>query len=225
MTPTPVASLELIDEHIIASDPARQDVLIAMAHGQLTRDELRAFAAQYFHLVDALPRFVSTVHSVTADPTVRRVLINVLVPLELKPPSVAELWLQTCAALGLFSDSVRSGEPTTSTAACLGDFEYLCQAGTVQGLAALYAWMRRLPVVCRTEKRALAEHYHLDSGPGIQFFDVVSLQAESHARALRDALARMIDRTPEAAADAVDAARAAIVAVEGLYRGALAPTH
>jgi pyrroloquinoline-quinone synthase len=215
--------LEQIDQLLAANDPSRQDVLVAMSHGTLSRDEVRAFASQYFHLLDALPRFVSTVHSVTiAHPAIRRTLLNVLVPLELHPPSVAELWLQTCASIGLFSDTVRSGEPTTSTAACLGDFDYLCQSGTAQGLAALYAWMSRLPRVCRIEQAALAEHYDLAAGPGVQFFEVVGFQAESHARALRNALDGLLRQYPEADVAALESARSAIIAVQGMYRGALA---
>ena len=214
--------LEQIDQLLSETDPSRQDVLIAMSEGRLSRDEVRAFATQYFHLLDALPRFVSTVHSVTiAHPAIRRTLLNVLVPLELTPPSVAELWLQTCASIGLFSDSVRSSEATTSTAACLGDFDYLCQSGTAQGLAALYAWMSRLPRVCRIEQRALTQHYDLAAGPGVQFFEVVGFQAESHARALRNALEGLLGQYPEAGEVALDSARSAIIAVEGMYRGAM----
>lgn len=222
MTIAETSVLEQIDALLAETDPSRQDVLIAMSEGRLTRDEVRAFASQYFHLVDALPRFVSTVHSVTiAHPEIRRTLLNVLVPLELHPPSIADLWLQTCAAIGLFSDSVRQGEPTTSTAACLGDFDYLCQSGTAQGLAALYAWMSRLPRVCRIEQAALAAHYGLAAGPGVQFFEVVGFQSESHARALRAALAELLRQYPEAGPAAFESARSAIIAVEGMYRGSL----
>lgn len=214
--------LAQIDELRAANDPADQPLLRAMAAGELSRDELRVFAAQYFQLVDSLPRFVSTVHSVTrSHPQIRRTLLNLLVPLELKPPSIADLWLQTCAALGLFSDSIRSSEPNTATRVCLDDFEYLCQTGCAQGLAALYAWVSRLPITCRIMKDSLAEHYDLASGPGVQYFEVVGFQAESHVRSLRAALAALLDEYPEAAPAAFDAAQGAINAVQGMYLGAL----
>ncbi|MCB0879959.1 MAG: hypothetical protein KDC46_13385 [Thermoleophilia bacterium] len=222
-TMTGAAVLEQIDEIRAANDPAQQPLLRAMSAGELTRDELRSFAAQYFQLVDALPRFVSTVHSVTrSHPQIRRTLLNLLVPLELKPPSIADLWLQTCAALGLFSDSIRAAEPNTSTRVCLDDFEYLCQSGCAQGLAALYAWISRLPITCRIMKQALAEHYDLAAGPGVQYFEVVGFQAESHMRSLRTALAALVDEYPEAGFAAVDSAQGAINAVQGMYLGALA---
>ncbi|MCW2950661.1 MAG: hypothetical protein JWN41_1674 [Thermoleophilia bacterium] len=221
MTSTTQAIVASIDDAIADSNPAREPLLAGLRTGELSRDDLRTFATQYFHLVDALPRFVSMVHSVTPDPHVRRTLLNILVPLEGTPPSAADLWLQTCAALGLFSDSVRASEPTTATAACLGDYEYLCHAGPVQGVSALYAWMSRLPIVCRVEQSALAEHYGLNSGPGVQFFEAIGFQAQSHARALRAALSLLLDATPEAEAAALDAAMSAVTAVKGLYLGAL----
>jgi pyrroloquinoline-quinone synthase len=221
-TTTGMMVLDQIDELRAANDPSNERLLRAMAAGELSRDEVRAFASQYFQLVDSLPRFVSTVHSVTRDhPHIRRTLLNLLVPLELHPPSIADLWLQTCAALGLFSDSVRAGEPTTSTAVCLGDFEYLCQSGCAQGLAALYAWISRLPMSCKVMQRALAEHYDLASGPGVQFFEVAGFQAESHVRALRQALIALLDEYPEAGPSSLEAAHGAIRAVQGMYDGAL----
>lgn len=222
MQTTGTSVLEQIDELRAASDPANTPLMRAMSAGELSRDEVRAFAAQYFQLVDALPRFVSTVHSVTRDhPAIRRSLLNMLVPLELNPPSIADLWLQTCAALGLFSDTVRKADPNVSTSVCLDDFEYLCQSGCAQGLAALYAWVTRLPSSTRTMQKALAGHYDLASGPGVQFFEVVGFQSESHARGLRASLIALIDEFPEAAPAALDAANGAIRAVQGMYDGAL----
>ena len=223
MTSPGASVLQQIDDLRAASDPAEQPLLRAMAAGELSRDQLRAFAAQYFHLLDAFPRFVSTVHSVTTQhPEIRRTLLNILVPLELKPPSISDLWLQTCAAMGLFSDTVRRGEPNTATSVCLNDFEYLCQSGSAQGLAALYAWMTRLPRVCRVEQEAFARHYDIASGPGTQYFEVVSFQSESHARALRAALVALLDEYPEAGTAALEAAHGATSAVQGMYLGALA---
>lgn len=216
------AVLEQIDELRAANQPADQPLLRAMAAGELSRDDLCAFASQYFQLVDSLPRFVSTVHSVTrSHPQIRRTLLNLLVPMELHPPSIADLWLQTCASLGLFSDTIRASEPNTATSVCLGDFEYLCQSGCAQGLAALYAWVSRLPLSCRIMQKALAEHYDVTSGPGVQYFEVVGFQAESHMRALRSALIALLDEYPEAAPSAVDAVQGAISAVQGMYLGAL----
>jgi pyrroloquinoline quinone (PQQ) biosynthesis protein C len=219
------AVLEQIDQLRAANQPADQPLLRAMTAGELSPDDLRAFAAQYFQLVDSLPRFVSTVHSVTrSHPQIRRTLLNLLVPMELHPPSIADLWLQTCASLGLFSDTIRASEPNTATSVCLGDFEYLCQSGCAQGLAALYAWVSRLPLSCRIMQTALAEHYDIASGPGVQYFEVVGFQAESHMRSLRSALVALIDEYPEAAPATVDAVQGAINAVQGMYNGALAPS-
>lgn len=216
------AVLQQIDEFRSENTPSDVPLLRAMGSGELSRDDLRAFAAQYFHLVDSLPRFVSTVHSVTTKhPAIRRSLLELLVALELKPPSIADLWLQTCAALGLFSDSVREGEPSTPTAVCLADFEYLCQAGSAQGLAALYAWITRLPKSCRLMQAALEANYDLAGSPGIRFFEVVSLRAETHARALRSSLVTLLDEYPEAGPSALEAAYGATSAVMGMYAGAL----
>lgn len=211
-----------IDETIAATSPAHEPLFIAMSKGELPREGLRAFMREYYHLVDSLPRFVSMVHSHTSDHAMRRALLEVLAALELKAPSIGELWLQTCSAMGLVSSDVRTNVPNLTTETCLSDFEYLCTESTVRGVAALYAWMSRLPMSCKVQQKALEEFYDLRSGPGVQFFNVMKLQSTSHARVLRSILHELLTQNPENATMALHAAESAIAAVRGSYAGTLA---
>lgn len=206
-----------LDQLIATQDPSTNPLIQAMTAGTLSRDDLRVFAAQFFHVVEAMPRMISCVHSVTPSLEHRRSLLHMLVAAELHDPTVADLWLRTCAALGASSDEIRSAHPTRATAACVGDFEYLCKQGSIQGIAALYAFLSALTPLCRVQQPALAQHYGVRSGPGVQYFEIVGFQAASHARALRRVLVQAVGDDTYAAAEATAAARAALVAFDGLH--------
>lgn len=207
---------QAIDEGALAAHP----LVTAWAEGQLSRDDLRAFATQYYQHLNALPRYVSTVHAGCDDLQIRRTLLELLTVIEATSPTVSELWLQSCAALGLFSDSVRQATSTTATQACINDFVYLCQSGTAQGLAALYTYVRQIPQVARLQRQGLIDHYGMTQGPGIEVFDVRSYRAGVHAGHLREALVRAID-CDDMAREALGATDAALTALRGMFSGAM----
>ena len=209
-----------IDELCDASSLVEHPLIAAWGEGTLNRDELRAFATQYYHHIEAFPRYVSTVHSITPDALTRRALLEVLWSAESRTPTAADLWLQTCAALGLFSDSVRSAQCTPTTEACTNDFFYLCQSSTVSGLAALYAWSRQLPATCKVQCEALKQEYGMNSGPGLEFFEVCGYSGAAHAQSLRVALKHSICNA-ESAREATGAADAAMTALRGMFSGAI----
>lgn len=186
--------------------------------GELSRDELRAFAPQFYALVDAWPRIVSSTHSITPDPAVRRQLVRVLQALDAAPPTAADLWLQTCSALGLFSDTVRAAEPSHATEACINDFTYLASHTPTSGVTALIVLARELRMLCRRVRPGLI-HAGLETGPGATFFDVVSYTAEIQERTLTSALA-LEARDEHATAEIADAARTSSIALRGMFDSA-----
>lgn len=207
---------EMIDEANIAGHP----FVTAWRDGTLTRDDLRAFAAQFHQHVDAFPRYVSTIHSHALDPATRRTLLDLLIAAEDRSPTMSDLWLQTCAALGLFSDSVRAAVPTHATEACVNDFFYLCQSSTVAGLAALYTYVRLVPATVGPWREGLRDHHGLAQGPGVAYFDAAEHVAIEKAQALRAALRTAID-SESAMREAIGATGAALTAMAGLLAGAL----
>ena len=182
-----------IDEVVAARELQDHPFMLAWSGGDLSRDDLRAFAGQFFHLVDALPRCVSRIHASTADVRLRRPLVGILTALDGQPPTPADLWLQTCASLGLFSDSVRSAPIAAGAEQCLFALSRVASSGPVEGLAALYALLRGMPVICRLQREALNAHYGMHGGPGLAFFDSFGYQADAHTRTLRELLTLTID--------------------------------
>src|SRR5438270_11366194 len=83
----------------------------AWTEGRLPLDTLRAYARQYFHLVEAFPRAVSVVHSNCADRDGRRMLAENLAEeegLEASKQDHASLWLMFACGLGESEEAVRA---------------------------------------------------------------------------------------------------------------------
>jgi pyrroloquinoline-quinone synthase len=213
--------LQAIDQLVADTGTADHPSLRAWSAGEFARDDLRTFASEFYHLVDALPRAVARTHAGTEDQAMRRPLVGVLAALDASAPTPTELWLQTCAALGLFSDSVRRAELSAGARGCIGTLEAMATGGPVTGSAALYALLRQLPVVCRITRDGLRDHYGMDSGPGLAFFDAFLYQTQTQAAALREVLAAAI-RSDEDTAHAQAAAGDMLAAFDGLLAGSLA---
>ncbi len=215
------SAITTIDELADGAGAARHPLMSAWADGTLTRDDLRVFATQYYQQLAAFPRMLSMAHAHSLDLEIRRSLLRVLESVEGGSPTLSELWLQTCAYLGLFSDTVRASSGSAATRACLGDFFYLCSSSTPSALAALYTCLQQQPALCRMQREALMRHYGMDSGPGLQYFEVREYIGDSHARTIRDALMRSI-RSADDEREAQAAAEASVAAMRGMYDGIFA---
>jgi pyrroloquinoline-quinone synthase len=72
--------------------------------GELTRDDLRQYAAQYYHWVAAFPTWLSATHSNATDLAMRQEILANLTDEEQGADNHPELWLRFCDALGLDRD-------------------------------------------------------------------------------------------------------------------------
>lgn len=208
--------VDRIDAEVAASSVASTPFIQAWLAGELNRDDLRTFAAQYYHQVAAFPRYVSRLHSVCESVDTRRTLLEILTAAEGSSPTLADMWLRTCAALGLFSDTVRASTPSAGTASCISVFRELCGQGEVAGLAALYSCTTQLPQLCRGMRDALEHHYGMNPGPGLQFFELREYAGSQHAKLLRNTLEQAIGNEDDVRT-ALGAAQRACDALIQLY--------
>ncbi len=212
-------AIAVIDAASERHDLERHQVLLSWAQGTIDREALREFAPQLYLLLNVWPRLVSAAHSISDDRSVRRELVAALHALEGANPSPAEIWLQTCSALGLFSDSVRSAQPTQATEACINDLTYLAGSSSAAAVASLMMFAKNIRTVCRAAQRGAAS-LHLTDGPGAAFFDVVSYTAEIQERGLRSALA-VAAAGSDQLTDIEHAALATQVAFHGMFTASM----
>jgi pyrroloquinoline-quinone synthase len=162
--------------------------------GELSREELRDYARNYFHYAMAFPTFISAMHMHTDDLPTRQLLLENLIEEERGPENHPELWLRFCESLGLSRDEVIAGAPNAATRNLIATMHSLAREGALhEGLAALYAYESQIPDVAKAKIEGLAKWYAIDAPRDIAFFSVHMEADVAHSDTSRAILRRLCD--------------------------------
>jgi pyrroloquinoline-quinone synthase len=193
----------------------------AWSKGELTRDDLREYAAEYWHHVSAFPAYLSALHSRLPDGNLRRVVLGNLADEEGlqdgRPHS--DLWMDFANGMGAEEANVRGRRIGPQTRALLEHFRAAMQGPPASALAALYAYESRVPAIAKTKAEGLEQHYGADDAAR-RYFTVHTTADVHHARVWRNALAAELAEHPEeteaALAAGEDASRALWTTLDGI---------
>jgi len=189
----------------------------AWTAGELTANDLREYAAEYWHHVSAFPTYLSALHSRLEDAELRRTVLRNLVDEEgidspdRKPHS--ELWMDFANGMGASNDEVRLRQLQPESKALIGTFfKLIQQENAAVGLAALYAYESRVPAIARQKAHGLCDHYKADAKT-CRYFKVHETADVHHAEVWKQAIAKELERDPASADRALDAAETAAKAL------------
>lgn len=174
--------------------------------GELTREELKGYAKEYYAFEKEFSRFVSTVHSRCEDLQMRQMLLENLIHEEQGEENHPELWLRFAEGMGAERDEVRSHFHSDETQHLLRTFRKFTQGGhLVEGLAALYAYERQQPDVARQKIEGLHRCYGVTDENTVAFFKAHQVSDVYHAETEATLLDKLCE-TPELKEKAVKAA-------------------
>ena len=143
----------------------------AWSKGELSREALQTYAAQYYHWVMAFPTWLSATHANAADLELRQEILENLIDEERGPENHPELWLRFCDALGLDRATVKSVELLPETKQAIDAMRAVSrEMPPAASLAALYAYESQQPEVMKTKREGLRDLYKLTSGH--EYFEV-----------------------------------------------------
>jgi pyrroloquinoline-quinone synthase len=198
----------------------------AWAAGELTRDDLREYARDYYHHVQAFPTYLAELGVRLEEGELRRaVLANMfdeqgVEDLFGQPTrSHAELWLDFAEGMGADRD-LRSHEPLVEVRELMAHFHAVAREGTAEeALAAFYAYESQVPRVAAEKARGLRERYQADEHT-CGYFTLHTKADVYHSEVWRQQLGRRLQANPQAAGKALkageDAARALWRALDGI---------
>jgi pyrroloquinoline-quinone synthase len=170
----------------------------AWSKGELTRDDLREYASEYWHHVSAFPAYLSALHSNLPDGKLRRVVLENLADEEGmqdgRPHS--DMWMDFARGMGADEANVRNRNIGAETRALLDHYRATMQCSPAAALAALYAYESRVPAIAKTKAEGLAAHYNTDAATR-RYFTVHTTADVHHAQVWRDALAAELAAHPE----------------------------
>ena len=217
---TPSALCDRIDAIITEKSILKHPFYTRWQAGELTLDELKGYACQYYHHVLAFPKYVSGTHANCDDLADRQELLENLREEEEGPNNHPELWLKFGEAIGLQREDMTDAEPLPETSAIDNTFRRITKDSPfIAGIAALYAYESQVPEVAGTKMEGLKKYYGVNSPDGLRFFVVHHSLDVEHSRVTRNMVARYAETTPGAEETAIIAVEEACDALWGFLDG------
>jgi pyrroloquinoline-quinone synthase len=198
----------------------------AWSKGELTREDLREYAAEYWHHVSAFPTYLSALHSRLPDGEMRREVLRNLAEEEGVDSATArphsDLWMDFAKGMGASHDEVVGRSLQPEMIALMATFRELMRDGKASSaMAALYAYESKVPAIAATKAEGLAEHYATE-GAAARYFTLHQTADVAHASVWRELIDKELAISPEAEETALAAgeraAKALWVALDGVER-------
>lgn len=182
----------------------------AWSKGQLTRDDLREYAAEYWHHVSAFPTYLSALHARLPDGEARREVLRNLAEEEgvdrINGRPHSDLWMDFAKGMGAEPHEVTDRTVQPEMAALMATFRKLMAAPQpVAAMAALYAYESRVPSIARTKAMGLAEHYGADRAT-TRYFLLHQTADVHHAQVWRELIGAELAARPDGAEAGLEAA-------------------
>jgi|SRR5579863_1165416 pyrroloquinoline-quinone synthase len=180
--------------------------------GKLTRDDLREYAQDYYHHVEAFPSFLATFGLRLEEGELRRaVLANMCDEKGVegkrgrKSVPHSELWLDFAEGMG----STRNLEwhsPAPEVRQLIRHFHQVASEGSPEeALAAFYAYESQVPRISKEKERGLRANYRADDKT-CGYFTLHASADVVHSKVWRTQLEKRIAANPQTANAALDAA-------------------
>jgi pyrroloquinoline-quinone synthase len=184
----------------------------AWSEGLLTRSDLRQYAQDYFHHVEAFPSYLAAFGMRLEEGELRRaVLANMCDEkgVEGRPgkDSVphSELWLDFAEGMGS-SRNLEWHSPAPEIRKLVRHFHQVASEGSAEdALAAFYAYESQVPRIAQEKERGLRDRYGADDKT-CGYFSLHATADVYHSKVWRKQLEKRIASRPEAADAALDAA-------------------
>src|SRR5712692_11497009 len=155
---------EQLDARIAKYDLLCHPFYKAWSAGELTRQDLREYAREYYPHVEAFPSYLDEFSSRITDDQLRRVVLvnrDDEMGLDSGSRSHAELWRDFVAGMG--GERETSQTPTPEIKELMNSFHTVAREGAPEeALAAFYAYESPVPRVSAEKARGLREIYGAD---------------------------------------------------------------
>ncbi len=182
----------------------------AWTAGELTREDLREYAAEYWHHVSAFPSYLSTLHARLEDGATRRMVAANLADEEgVESPdgrAHSDLWMDFAKGMGASEAGIKARSTQPETRQLISSFKHIAREGsTAAALAAFYAYESRVPAIAKEKASGLKEHYGADAAM-TRYFTLHQTADVLHADVWRQLISNELAYAPESAREALDAA-------------------
>jgi pyrroloquinoline-quinone synthase len=217
---------EQLDMRIAKYDLLCHPFYRAWSAGELTREDLREYARDYYHHVEAFPAYLAELGIRLDESELRRaVLANMADEKGIADDSGeasrahSELWLDFAEGMGA-GRHMRGHRPVAEITELTGFFHRVASEGTPEeALAAFYAYESQVPRVAKEKARGLREMYGADAR-ATSYFTLHTTADVYHSQLWRQQLEKRLEANPQMAEKALaageNAAQALWRALDGI---------
>jgi pyrroloquinoline-quinone synthase len=210
--------VSLLEERIHQYDLLCHPFYKAWSAGELTRDDLRAYAEDYYPHVDAFPGYLAQLGVRLEEGELRRAVLANMTDEKGGEDSFgepershAELWLDFVEGVG--GSRVPKRRPVGEVRKLVSWFQRVAGEGTPEeALAAFYAYESQVPRLAQEKDRGLRDLYGADERTR-GYFALHATADVVHAQVWRTQLETRVRANPETAEKALAAAESAAKAL------------
>ena len=203
--------LSLLDERIHRYDLLGHPFYKAWSAGELTRDDLREYAEDYYPHVEAFPGYLAQLGVRLEEGELRRAILANMTDEKGGEDSFgepershSELWLDFVAGVG--GSRIPKRRPVGEVRKLISWFHRVASEGTPEeALAAFYAYESQVPRLAQEKDRVLRERFAADEKTR-GYFTLHSTADVHHAQVWRTQLEKRVKANPETAQKALAAA-------------------
>jgi pyrroloquinoline-quinone synthase len=191
----------------------------AWAAGSLSREDLREYARDYYHHVEAFPTYLAELGIRLEDGELRRAVLANMCDEKGgenafgEPDKAhADLWLDFAESMGA-RRSMQGHQPVAEVKALVDYFSRVAHKGSPEeALATFYAYESQVPRIAEEKARGLRESYGADE-KACAYFTLHTTADVYHSRVWRQQLEKRLKTNPKAAEAALKAGEAAAQAL------------
>jgi pyrroloquinoline-quinone synthase len=216
--------------HELDARVAKYDLLChpfykAWSAGELTREDLRVYALDYYQHVNAFPSYLAAFALRLNEGDLRRAVLANMRDEQGGSASGetedahSDMWLDFAEGMGAARSTFGHGA-VPEVKKLVNHFSHVAEEGTPEeALAAFYAYESQVPRVATEKERGLREFYGADQRT-TRYFTLHATADIHHSSIWRDQLSKLVQAAPQTAEPALnaaeDAAKALWTALDGI---------
>ena len=214
-----ISFIDQVDKQIKKNHLLNHSFYQAWNSGDLSKDTIKEYAAQYFQHVSSFPRYLSAIHSNCDDISTRQILLENLVDEEKGSENHPELWMRFAEGMGNSRDKINNTDAMSETQDLVETFKKLSKSEQYHlGLAALYCYESMQPEISETKKEGLQKFYGIKNENTLKFFTVHMHADKWHREVVRKLLSDLAN-TKEKQKEILKAVESALSVLNNFLSG------
>jgi pyrroloquinoline-quinone synthase len=210
------------DQEMAKYDLLKHPFYQAWSAGELTKEDLKFYAEQYFHQVSQFPTYLTALHSRLPEGAMRRDVLANAFEEECEACPHSELWLRFLEGMGGTDSTLNEKAAIPEMSALVETFRSLSKdAPVASAFGALFAYESQVPKIATEKRSGLKQHYGADERT-CSYFTLHEKADLRHARVWRNIISALVEEKDFRAAEALEgisrAARALWTALDGIER-------